>query len=454
MFWRVESRLGQPGIDAGAGMGIAANSAVAAGLAGEAKLWNAGDRDASLPVVLYRHDLRMTLVETAELGMSGTRLAPGETRRFRLPTGLKRLHLNLPARTAAILGWDDPAPQTLWTGDQALSYSLDLEAVTLLLANLGENPTPVSWSLAALAPEQALRLTPGALFRRFEPTAGVRMLQAEGQTGLHLITQGQEVSATALSAAGSVQRGNRIPLEGSAQVLLQHGPGLLAAWLAGEGSDPWPHVPSEPARAPSVLALHGPAQALHLEFSHPVMLYGRSSAPLLAGMRRDGQPASPMLYPQGAQFAHYLPPGHSELLLLPPQEGELAGTLELQTSDVQMIEEGLGEPILLAPGGTRLFGFHVTQPGPVGVGVQAAPDVVTSRLLNEQGQVIGEGVVQMPRLAAGNYVLEATAPATGSPVQIRPALLGVTPPPAGPPPEIREQFRAWMNARNLPLRKR
>ncbi len=449
-FWRVESRLGQPGIDAGAGMGVADHSAIAAGLAEEMTLWNAGDRDASLPVIAHRHDLRLAATETVNFGMSGTQLAPKAARLLQLPAGLKRLRLDLPARTAAVLGWGHPAPQTLWTGDRPLSYGLDLEAATLLLVNPGQNPAPVSWSLASLTSEQALRLTPGALFRRFEPTAGVWVFQAEGQTGLDLVIQGQEASATVLNATGSVQRGNRISLEGSAQVLLQHGAGLLAAWLEGEGSDPWPQVPSEPAQTPAVLVLRGPAQALRLEFNHPVMLYGRGSAPLLAGVRRDGQPASPMLYPQGAQFAHYLPPGRSELLLLPPQEGELAGVLELQAGAVQALGEGWGEPILLAPGGARLFGFHVTQPGPVGIGVQATPDDVTSRLLNEQGQVIGEGVVQMPRLAAGNYVLEVRAPATGSPVQIRPALVGITPPFVGPPPEIRQQFRAWLNARNPP----
>ncbi|MFO1371518.1 MAG: lysozyme inhibitor LprI family protein [Candidatus Competibacteraceae bacterium] len=457
VFWRVESRLGQPGIDAGSGMGVADNSAVATSLTEELRLWNASDRDAPLPVVLQRHDLRMAPPETAGFGMNGVQLALGEARLLRLPAGLKRLHLDLPARTVAVLGWGAPTPRTLWTGDRALSYSLDAPAETLLLANLDKNPAPASWNLASLASLPAVpaqHLTPGVLFRRFEPTVGVLLLQAEESAGLELIAQGQDVAATVVNADGSVRRGNRIPLAGSAQVLLHHGPGLLAAWLAGKGSDPWPHVLVQPVQVPSVLALHGTAQVLQVEFDHPVMLYGRSSAPLLAGVRRTGQPSLPLLYPQGARFAHYLPPGRSELLLLPPQEGELAGVLELQANEVQTIGEGLGEPLLLAPGSARLFGFRVTQAGLIGVGVQATPDVITSRLLNEQGQRVGEGVVQMPRLAVGNYVLEVTVPPTGSPVQIRPALVGIAPPPAGPPPEIRQQFRAWLNAQNPPSKKR
>lgn len=446
-FWQIESRLGQPGIDAGDGMGVAADhSAVAlAGSAENVRLWRADTSAEALPVVLRRRDLRSATTETA-LGPGEVQLAAGEARRLRLPLGHKRLRLDLPVRTAAVLGWGDPKPLTLWTGDRALSFGLDPETETLLLANLGENPAPVSWSLAPL-PAAPDRLTPGALFRRFEPTTGVLLLQVDGRSGLELIARGQAVSATALNADGSVRRGDRIPLAGPAYVLLEHGPGLLAAWLTGEGSDPWPRVTAEPVRVPSVLALHGPAQALQVEFDRPMMLYGRGSAPLLAGVRRDGRTASPALYPQGARFAHYLPPGRSELLLMPPQEGELAGVLELQASEVQTLGEGLGQPFLLAPGSARLFGFHVPRTGPVGVGIQATPDVVTSRLSSERGELIGEGVVQMPRLAAGNYVLEVTAPPTGSPVQIRPAVVGIEPPAAGPPPEIRRQFRAWLDAR-------
>ncbi|MDS4041757.1 MAG: lysozyme inhibitor LprI family protein [Candidatus Competibacter sp.] len=446
--WEVDSRLGQPGIDAGDGMGVAANdSAVAvAGSAGEVRLWRADAPDASLPVVLRRHDLRVVAGETASFGMGGAQLATGEARLLRLPAGTKRLRLDLPARTAAILGWGNSKPSTLWTGDRALSHEVDTGVEALLLVNLGGSAAPVSWSLAPLPAGPTQILAPGMLFRRFEPAAGVLLLQAEGRAGLELVTQGQEVSTTVVGADGSVRRGNRVPLAGPAWMLLRHGPGLLAAWLNGEGSDPWPRVPARPVEVPSVLALSGPAQVLQVEFDRPVMLYGRGSAPLLAGMRRDGQPGLPVLHPQGARFAYYLPPGRGELLLLPPQEGELAGVLELQASNVQTIGEGLGQPLMLAPGGARLFGFHVAQPGLVGVGVQATPDVVTSRLLDAQGQLVGEGVVQMPRLAVGDYVLEVTVPAAGSPVRVRPALVGIAPPPAGPPPEVRQQFRAWLKA--------
>jgi len=448
-FWHVESHSGQPGIDAGHGMGVAADrSAVAlAGSAQDVRLWRADATDEALSVALRRRDLRLAALETAPLGTGGVQLAAGEARRLRLPAGHKRLRLDLPAQTAAVLGWGDVRPLTLWTGDRALGFGLDPDAETLLLANLGESSAPVSWSLAPslVAPT---RLAPGALFRRFEPTAGVLLLQAEGQAGLELIARGRGVSVTALNADGSVRRGDQIPLAGPAHVLLEHGPGLLAAWLAGEGSDPWPRVPVEPVPVPSVFALRGPAQVLQVDFDHPVMLYGRSSGPLLAGVRRDGRAASPALYPEGARFAYNLPAGRSELWVMAAQEGDLAGVLELQASAVQPLGEGLGQPFLLAPGGARLFGFQVTRAGPVGIGVQATPDVVTSRLLGERGELIGEGAVQMPRLTAGRYVLEVTAPTTGSPVQIRPAVVGLEPPAAGPPPAIRRQFQAWLDARN------
>lgn len=457
VIWRVESRLGQPGIDAGSGMGVAANSAVAVGDAPEVRLWNAGDRTTALPVQLRRYVLRQTADETLDFGMKGLTLAPGEARRLRLPTGWKRWRLDLPARVVAVTSGGTSAARTLWSGDQALSYALDSDAETLWLASLDAAPVAVAWhgaSLGALSDKALSRLEPGLLLRRFEPTPGSVALPAVGADGLELVVAGPGAIATVLTADGQVRRGNRIPLSGAAQVLLTHGVGLWAAWLAGAGSNPWPPVAAQPTPVPAVLALQGAAQALQFEFSQPVLLSGRGFAPLLAGIRHEGQPFTPTLYPQGAGFAHYLPAGRSELLLLPPQEGELNGLLELQASTVEPIGEGLGAPVLLSPGSARLFGFEVTRPGRVGVGVQAVPDTVTSRLLDAQGQPVGAGVVQMPTLNAGHYLLEVSAPPTSAPVQVRPALAGIAPPPVGPPLEVRQRFRALLKTPDATSAKR
>src|SRR5262249_49947927 len=103
----------------------------------------------------------------------------------------------------------------------------------------------------------------------------------------------------------------------------------------------------------------------------------------------------------------------------------LAGTVEVTTSPVTAIREGLGPEVLLPAGGTALFSFAVTREGPVGIGVRAAPDVVACTLLDARGATLGTGVVQMPTLKPGTYLLALHAPPESGPVAARPALAGI-----------------------------
>jgi hypothetical protein len=107
---------------------------------------------------------------------------------------------------------------------------------------------------------------------------------------------------------------------------------------------------------------------------------------------------------------------------------------------VARIGEGLGEARAVAPGATALFGFEVSRAGPVGVGVRSEPDRATVRLLDASGKQLGEGVAQLHRLEPGRYLVEARIPANGRTTTIRPAVIGISPPPAGPPPEVTLQY--------------
>jgi len=91
-------------------------------------------------------------------------------------------------------------------------------------------------------------------------------------------------------------------------------------------------------------------------------------------------------------------------------------------------------------GATALFGFEVTRAGPVGVGIRSEPDRAMARLLDAAGKPLGEGVAQLHRLDPGRYFLEARIPAAGRTTTIRPAVIGIKPPPAGPPPEVTLQY--------------
>ena len=126
--------------------------------------------------------------------------------------------------------------------------------------------------------------------------------------------------------------------------------------------------------------------------------------------------------------------------------GTLWGTAEVTASRVTKIGEGLGPERLLPAGGTALFSFTVTREGPVGIGVRASPDVVSCTLLDAQGKRLGTGVVQMPTLQPGTYLLELRTPPESGPVAVRPALAGIELPGTGPPDEVVRGYMAMAGA--------
>jgi hypothetical protein len=114
--------------------------------------------------------------------------------------------------------------------------------------------------------------------------------------------------------------------------------------------------------------------------------------------------------------------------------------MQLTAPPVQRVGEGLGEPVALAPGQTALFAFDVTRAGDVGVGVRAEPDNAAVRLFDERGNALGEGVSQIRKLAPGRYLVEARIPPDGATTVVRPAVVGIAPPPAGPPASVMQHY--------------
>ena len=146
------------------------------------------------------------------------------------------------------------------------------------------------------------------------------------------------------------------------------------------------------------------------------------------------------LFAEGMDLNAYLPAGSSTITLLPAAGGMLAGAAKLFTTELTPIGEGLGEAVQLAPGDSRLFAFKVTREGKVGVGVRASAAGVATRLLDQYGATLGEGVVQMHELGPGVYLLAIENPADGPPVTARPAVVGIEPPDSGPPAEVVREY--------------
>jgi hypothetical protein len=435
-FWLAESGLGQPGVAAGHGMGVAPGSAFALAGATPLKVWNAGDWD-PLRLHLERFDLPLLPERPADPG--GALLLPAASAvPVRLPEGGKRLRLDLPAGAAAVMGWHAAEAVTAWTGGTSSSWLFEGGWQDVLLVNPSTHPLPATFTSAPLAAAPA-RLRPGSAEKRFFGAAGTLSLPFAARAGQRLVVAG--AAATVLEADGHVRHGRVIPLSGPGRVTLRHPPGLLAAWIEGDGISPWPPTPAHSVTLPTELALAGETMSLALTVPGPALLHARTTAPVIAILVRAGRAEAPVLFPTGAEFHRALAAGPAELRLISPQDGPLAGSLELAASPAIPAGEGLGGAVAVAPGASALFAFDVMRDGPVGVGVRADPDRAAVRLFDQNGTVVGAGIAMLRHLHRGHYLIEARLPPDAPTTLVRPAVVGLAPPPNGPPAEVARHYR-------------
>jgi hypothetical protein len=434
-FWLAESGFGQPGIAAGRGMGVAPGSAFA--LAGPVplKVWNAADDDA-LRLNLALLAPHVLPERQADRAFSAT-LPPRSALPLRLPTGGKRLRVDLPAGAAVITGWHRADAVTAWTGSAPASWLLEGGWDDALVVNTSARTLAVSLSVAPLAVEPT-KLRPGRAEKRFFGAAGTLSLPFEARPGQRLVVAG--AAATVVGDDGRVRRGSVIRLSGPGRVVLRHPSGLLAAWIEGDGVAPWPTPPPRVVTLPTELNLGGETMTLSFAAASPVLLHARTTAPVIVILARGDRPEPPVMFPAGAEFHRYVPAGKAELRLISPHDGGLAGSLELATTPVVPAGEGVGEAIAVAPGGTALFTFEVAQDGAIGVGVRADPDRAVVRLLDENGAVLGSGVALLRRLHPGHYLVEARLPPDAPTATVRPAVVGIAPRRNGPPAEVARHY--------------
>ncbi len=433
--WRAASTFGQPGLAAGRGMGVAGGSALALGGYEALRAWNAGGPE-PLPLRIGAHDLKLAEEARTSAEFAGV-VGKDAAQPVRLPAGRKRLTFDLPAGTAAIADWTEPGAMTVWAGDEAVSRSATGEWTNILFVNVTDGVKPVRLAVAP-AGEETGALVAGTALKRFFGAAGSLALRVAAEPGDRLVTAGADAIVTGKD--GRVLRGNQIPLSGPGDLVLAHRGGLVAAWLERGGRSPWPEPPARPAELPSVVKLDGPAMSLALKADAPKLLHARTTAPVILSLAQHGRAAAPLAFPSGAEFHALVGRGDATLRLYAPYDGPLAGSVELTASPVLPAKEGVGEPVALAPGGSVLFGFEVKRASEIGVGIRAEPDISAVRLLDAGGRQLGSGVAQLQKLEPGRYVLEASIPADGRTSIVRPAIVGIEPPPAGPPPDVVQSY--------------
>lgn len=384
-------------------------------------------------------------------GTSGGSIEPGGAQRFSLPRGDKRLRLSLGPGLAAALLRDGRAESAHAAGDAARVETLETAADRLSIVNAAGSPAP--WSAELLPLESRDRIaaisaaSPHIRDHAAAGTARIAVAPDDGRGApLRLRVAGAAAAPVFLGADGRILAGDDLAVGGGGALLLPHGRGLTAAWVERPGSTTsglWGDVTpprEQPLGAAGVVRLGGPSAGFSLKVDAPSVLHLRTERPLVGVLRRPAGGTDGLIQQRAATLELYLAPGTTTLWLRPAAGGDLHGSAEVLLSAVTPIGEGPGPEALLAPGAAHYFSFSVTREGPLGIGVRAAPDSATCRLLDAAGRIIGEGVVQMPRLAPGSYLLAVSAPADGGPVAVRPALAGLVLPGSGPPEDVVRRY--------------
>jgi len=437
--WRARAESARPGLDAGLGMAPGPDATLA--LAGDKPLrvWNAGG-NGPLRVVLEAIDLDLAPPASGGVAWRGT-IPPRSAQIVTASAGEAPLRLELAPDVAAFATRAQDAALALGGGSTALSATYHgPRPAELVFVNLGSTAAPVAYAEAPGARES---LSSSHALKRFFASSSEIVLPVAGEPGDRLYALGG--AARFVSLNGRVSRtaewrraqgdDKPLPVEGRGFIVFDHEPGLAALWIEGKEKTSWPGVPPRPVTPPQRLDLAGVAQSFAFRLDAPALVSAKSDGPAIVAVTQNGQ-RSVEAFPDGVELARYLAAGDAQLDLFAPNAGVLSGALDLALTPVQPARDGLNDSVTLAPGEAALFGFEVKAESDIGLGLRADPDVASLRLFASDGRALGDGVAQMRRLPAGRYVVEARTQPDAPPAVVRLALLGLSPPRAGPPDDV------------------
>jgi hypothetical protein len=520
---QVGEAAGEGAVPRGAAtLAIGPRSAVSVALAPRqpaARVWNGEPADPRAPgapmeVRLAQLGYAPPRPEAASWGVIGGSISGFAARQFVLPAGAKKLRLSLGAALVAVLSEGDSAASTHWQGGLPFEELLDGGATRLTLLHTREGSDPFTFELLPrAAAEGELALLPGAPFVRRFDRAGTLRLRLPGAAagtdagtgaGARADTAGERdgstnhyrvwmqelgvarepetgvLRAALLDGAGGVRRGADLAGAPGGFLLIQHGPGVVAAWTAGlleAGAETvtgaaWRAplaAPAQEVTPPATVALGGHHAHLTITSREPAVLHVRAATPALTLLARPagaapagsagtavrpagagaepaggapgsaetaagtgGGAAAPApaaaietvaIHPTGVRLDAFVPAGRTQLGFAALGDGELAGFAELTTTPVLPTGEGRGPEVLLPAGATRYFSFHVASRRPVGWGAAAGAESVTCTLLSADGRAVPAGAAPP---AAADLVRMAELDAGDY-------LLALTSPPDAPP---------------------
>lgn len=453
-----QSGSGQPGIGGAANnlgaQGVVAGGAVAVvmpGNSGAVYVWNAGAPGSPLELDVRQVSLQRAANAEFEIGVRDGTLAAKTALPVKLPGGLLRVGLALSAQNAAVFVKRGNIVSTHWAGADNLHEVVTTDADEMWLLNAESRGAFYGIEIAQGVEAVAAALKPGELLEHNASTAGRLRVPVEvpkNGGGKYRLSVNGNARVLWQENSGRVVGGNDIALNDSGVLWLQHPPGILVAWLeapaqqaAASGFAEWYKALRETSvKPPQTVSLSGKSQVLNLQMERTTLLHLRTSVPVVTHLLANGRAPQTEAHLQGANVNLLLPPGASKLVLRAVGADNLSGVATVMASEASVLREGAGAEVLLAPGSARLFTFEFKQSAPVGIGIRASSDIVSSVLYDARGTVRAEGVVQMPNLVPGRYYLSIATPPDSAPVLVQPVIFGLDQPDTRPPYNMLRRF--------------
>ncbi|MFT7519280.1 MAG: hypothetical protein ACI9MC_001420, partial [Kiritimatiellia bacterium] len=447
------STAGQPGVQlvgklkskgrSTKGMGVAPSAAVAVSLDGSARgglLWSADGTPLELRLQARR--FAEPAVQPVDSGVTSMILPAGEARRLRLPDGL--LHDVRLALQRGLVAATEGGAQIHWASGASIDEHLPRLSDDIVVFNPTEDALALTAQVRPGTKWQG-RMSAGKPIEISSDRVGSWRVPVAAGGNVKL--RGAVQRAMLLRDDGVVETGLNLDVGPGGTLWVQHGRGTVLAWTdpLDKPTGPWANnnpiqVKSEPQ---GLIQMTG-AQSVQLnfDFGHAGMVQVHLSQPFAARVHvADDEPRVDVLQEGGSVLA-WMPEGRGVVQLRSLADTRIGGYAEVTTHQPTPLIEGAGDPVLLTPGGLALYSFTVTRDGAVGVGVRAEADRVDATIYTIDGERIGRGVLQMPELKAGRYLLALRLPPGSPPVRAQAVLVGIDPPDTGPPADVLRTYKS------------
>lgn len=456
LVW-AESRHGQPGvrIDDIAATDVAAASAML-GVQGQTTIavartpqrpvvtvWNADDETRPLEATVHYARFATAPTRTLTWGISTGALA-AQAQIFNLPLGAKRMRLALPVRTAAVFSRGARTLSTHWSGEAGAVETISTDADQLWL--LPASNADALYSIEAMPSTGHADVRPGGLLRHASADAGtlrVAVTAAAQPTQLHVLGAH---AVTFIGDDGRIERADKINVRVSGALSIEHGPQTVVVWMeqAVGTADAAPSSTVRPpatVQPPATVALTGAQLDLAIQANAAALVSVETDVPVIVRGRDNAGAEWVQMYAQAARFSLYAPSASARVNLFPLTGDTLSGHARVTVAPIKAIGEGVASETLVLPGAAQAFRFNVERASAIGIGVKASTDIVSATLLSGDGQrKLGEGVVQMPELTPGAYILLVRTPADAAPVRVQPIVLGLNPQGTGPSADLIRRY--------------